>query len=69
MDKLTATNLKNILWETLNDIRSGKKEPAEADSIAVQSREILRTTSIQLQIARQSKRDLPVEVIAFSEDK
>jgi hypothetical protein len=42
-------------------------QPAEGDAIASQAREILRTTNTQLRIAQQSKRNVPADVIAFSE--
>lgn len=67
MKNLTAQNLKQALWETLSELRAGTKQPAEADAIASQSREILRTTNTQLRIASQSGRNIPLEVIEFSE--
>lgn len=67
MSALTATNLKQALWETLDNVKSGKVQPAEADAVATQAREILRTTNTQLKIAQQSKRQIPSEVISFSE--
>jgi hypothetical protein len=41
--------------------------PNRADAIAAQSREILRTVKMQLQIAGQTKRQVPHEVVEFSE--
>lgn len=41
--------------------------PAQGDAIAAQAREILRTVKVQLQIAAQTKRLVPTEVIKFSE--
>lgn len=67
MKNLSAQNLKTALWETLSELRAGTKQPAEADAIASQSREILRTTNTQLRIASQSGRNIPLEVIEFSE--
>lgn len=67
-NKLNAVNLKSALWETLQGVKSGKVEPGQADSIATQAREILRTTSVQLKISQQSKRPVPAELITFSED-
>jgi hypothetical protein len=64
---LTATNLKNALWDTLTDIRTGTMQPGQGDAIASQAREILRTVKVQLQISSQSKRSIPADVIAFSE--
>jgi hypothetical protein len=67
MNDLTATNLKNALWETLNDVKDGNKQPAEADAIATQAREILRTVKVQLQVVSQSKRTVPADLISFAE--
>ncbi len=64
---LTASSLKDILWETLNDVKSEQMLPNRADAVAAQSREILRTIKTQMQIAGQSKRGLPQEIIDFSE--
>lgn len=65
--ELTATNLKNVLWETLNKVKDGEMDAGAADSIATQSREIMRTINVQLQVARQTKRQVPMEIIDFSE--
>jgi hypothetical protein len=67
MKGLSAHNLKNELWETLNQIKSDKMLPAQGDSIAAQAREILRTVKVQLQICAQSKRNVPTDVIDFAE--
>lgn len=67
MKDLTATNLKSALWDTLVDLQAGKKQPSEGDAIAVQAREIIRTINTQLRIAQQTKRNVPTEVIDFSE--
>ena len=64
---LTASSLKDILWETLNDVKTEQMLPNRADAVAAQSREILRTIKTQMQIAGQSKRGLPQEIIDFSE--
>lgn len=65
--ELTATNLKNVLWETLNKVKDGEMDAGAADSIATQSREIMRTINVQLSVARQTKRQVPMEIIDFSE--
>jgi len=67
MSKLTAKNLKSALWETLNEVKGGKMQPMQADAIASQAREILRTTNTQLRISSQAKRDVCIDVIEFSE--
>lgn len=64
--KLTATNLKDALWDTLQQLQDGKIEAGQADSISSQAREILRTVKIQLDISRDSKRDVSADVIAFN---
>ena len=66
-NELTAVSLKNTLWETLNDLKSGTIQPGQGDAIAAQAREILRTVKVQLQVTQQAKRSVPVEVITFSE--
>lgn len=64
---LTAANLKTALWETLVGLKDGDKQPAEGDAIATQAREIIRTVNTQLRIAQQTKRNVPTDVIDFSE--
>ena len=66
-DKLSAVNLKNALWDTLKSIKSDTMLPAQGDAIAAQAREILRTVKVQLQVAAQSKRSVPTEIIDFVE--
>lgn len=65
--KLSAVNLKNALWDTLQAIKSDSMLPAQGDAIAAQAREILRTVKVQLQVAAQSKRNVPTEIIDFVE--
>ena len=66
---LTAGALKEVLWETLNDIKTDQMLPSRGDAIAGQAREILRTVKTQMQIAGQSKRPIPMEIIEFSEKR
>lgn len=68
MKKLNAKNLKDVLWETLNSVKDGNMEAGQADSIATQSREILRTVNTQLRISQQAKRNVGTEVIDFGEN-
>lgn len=67
MTNLSAVNLKNTLWETLNNIKSDNMLPAQGDAIAAQAREILRTIKVQLQVVAQAKRNVPIEIIDFVE--
>lgn len=66
--ELSAINLKNALWETLNAIKDGTIQPAQGDAVASQAREILRTVKVQLQVTNQSKRSVPLDVISFAEE-
>ena len=67
MSDLSATTLKGHLWDTLKELKSGTMQPGQADAIAAQAREILRTVKVQLQISAQSKRSVPADLITFSE--
>src|SRR5258708_34180616 len=64
---LSASSLKDVLWETLTDLKHENILPNRADAIAAQSRDILRTIKRQLQIAGQAKRGIPQDIIQFSE--
>lgn len=65
--ELNASNLKSALWETLNQVKEGTMQAGNADAVASQAREILRTVKVQLQVTQQSKRSVPSDVIAFAE--
>jgi hypothetical protein len=67
IDRLSAGNLRDVLWETLNDVRTNQMLPNRADAIASQAREILRTVKTQLQIASAARRGVPQDIIEFSE--
>lgn len=63
---LNAVNLKDSLWATLKDLRSGKITPGAGDAVAAQAREILRTVRTQLQIFTQSGKSVTDELIDFA---
>jgi hypothetical protein len=65
---LTAKNLKGILWETLRKLKSKKIKVAEADAIAIQSREIVRVIRSQQGILQQANRPVTAEMISYAED-
>lgn len=69
LTNLTASNLKEALWTTLNQVKAKRMLPGHADAVACQAREILRTVKVQLQISGQTNRPVPFEVIEFSEGK
>lgn len=66
-DQLTANNLKDALWATLNGVKTGDMHPGQGDAVATQAREIIRTVKVQLQVCAQSKRPVPTDVIDFAE--
>lgn len=63
---LTASGLKDVLWETLVDLRSEAIMPNRADAIAAQAREIIRTVKVQLQVAGQAKIPVSSDVVKFA---
>ena len=66
--KLTAKNLKSILWDTLLRLKKKKIKVAEADAIAIQSRELVRVIRSQTGILQQANRPVTAELIAYAED-
>ena len=69
MDKLSAVTLRNALWTTLNEIKSNKLDPATADAIAAQSREILRSIKVQLSILSHAKQGVTNELMDFAKSE
>lgn len=65
--KLKASALKDVLWETLIDLRSNDMPANRADAIAAQAREILRTVKTQLHVTNAAKRPVPREIVDFAE--
>jgi hypothetical protein len=59
--------LKDVLWETLIDLRSNDMPANRADAIAAQAREILRTVKVQLQVTNAAKRPVPIRIVEFAE--
>lgn len=66
---LNAVTLKNTLWETLQEVRNGTMEPGTADSIASQSREIIRVIRAQLTILRNAQNPISEELHDFAVPK
>lgn len=64
--KLTAANLKNVLWDTLNKIRVGETDAKTANSIAAQARGIISTINVELSI-HNSVSKLPKKIRDFTE--
>jgi hypothetical protein len=51
---LSADSLKQVLWETLQGVRAKKIDPGAANSIASQSREIMRIVQTEIKIAEMT---------------
>ena len=66
MDKLSAENLKNTLWESLNAVKGNEMESEEAHAIAAQSREIMRVVNAQVTIAKVAQKHIPNELTTFA---
>ena len=47
-----ATNLNNVLWETMHNLTNGAVDVKTANSIAGQSREMMRVKKTQIDTAR-----------------
>jgi len=62
---LTAKNLKDELWDVLKAIRSRDIEPAEAEAIAAQSREIIRVLKAQQGVLKQASEKITQEMLEF----
>jgi hypothetical protein len=48
-------------------LKDGDIQTAQGDAIALQAREILRTTNTQLRIFQQGKRPVSADVLGFAE--
>lgn len=59
--------MKAVLWDSINQVKTGKMSHADADSIATSAREILRATHTQLRVSSAANRNVPDDVIEFSE--
>ena len=64
--KLNATNLKDVLWDTLQKVKSGEMLPQAGDVVATQAREILRCVRTQLTIFSQAAQSVSNELIEFA---
>ena len=56
-NKLTAENLKQTLWETLQGVKTNKIPHTKANAIASQSREIMRVINAELRIAQLNAKE------------
>jgi len=50
--EVTAKALKNVLWETIGEIRRNRIEPEKAHSISKAAQGILATVKLELEVGR-----------------
>lgn len=65
--ELNAKNLKKILWDNLQGVQNGTVQPAQADAMASQAREILKTVKTELEICKQSGKPVSDKLQKFPE--
>jgi len=63
--KLSASNLQQALWETLQDLKSDKVSASTANSIAGQVRGIISITRLQLQVTKLAGKAPNKQVTGF----
>lgn len=66
---LTADSLSNALWDTLHQVKNGVVHPAQADSVASQAREILRTRRTQMSIQKFAQQSASDDLTKFAGTK
>jgi hypothetical protein len=64
--KLTASNLKSILWDTLNGVKDKTIDVAQADAVASQSREIVRVIRSQQDVLRHASKKVTKELVDYA---
>lgn len=63
---VTANALKDALWKTLLDVRNKKANPATANAVAKQAREIINIVRMELTVAKMSNTKPSRHLISFS---
>ena len=58
--KMSATAMKDILWETLTSLREGEMSCKEATAIGSLSKEILGIIKTEVLISRMSQLNVPL---------
>ena len=66
-NELNAASLKSVLWDNLNGLKSGDIQPSQADAMAAQAREILKTVKLELDITKASGAAVTHSLKAFPE--
>lgn len=64
--ELCASNLKQVLWHTLQALKEGSIDSREASGIATQSREIVRVIKSQQSILQQANKSVTEELVDYA---
>lgn len=62
-EKFSATALRDVLWETIRDLREDKIGREEAEVIAVNAREIVRVIATQLDATKYEQQRIDPELM------
>lgn len=65
--ELNAKNLKETLWENIQQIKDGAMTPVTGHSVAAQVRELLGTVKVELEIQKQSGSQISQSLKDFCE--
>ncbi len=66
VEKLSAKNMKSLLWDTLQGLKKGSVEVSQADSMALHCREIIRVIKTQQSIIKQAGKNLTKELVEYA---
>lgn len=65
-ETLSAKNMKNMLWNTLQGLKTGKIEVSQADAMALHCREIIRVIKTQQSIIKQAGEKITEELVDYA---
>ena len=64
---LNGKALKQVLWETLHDLKQKKIDAKVANSVASQSREIMRVMKMELTVLSMAQKKVTAKMLGFVE--
>lgn len=65
---LSGDNLKNALWDTLQNVKAKRVTPAMANAVAAQSREIMRVVKAEIAIAALGGHKPSQAILSFTKN-
>lgn len=66
-ETLSAVTLKQALWKTLRGVRDASVDAKQAQAVSAAAREIVRVSRLQIAVAEAAHRDVPADLVSFSE--